>query len=151
MNKKHTGGKYMVFPSKKDQWITVLLWGISIIGFFIPIITGNGLSILLILPLIVFLLWFWFVTDYRIIGEKLKIRYGPVRQTINIKEIEVVFQAKKNPLAAAPALSLDRIVLHCGKFNVTSISPLDKQQFLQALIAINPHIKMEKSLKQSLS
>ncbi|API94048.1 MULTISPECIES: PH domain-containing protein [Virgibacillus] len=141
----------MVFPSKKDRWITVLLWGIAIIGLLIPIRTGNLLSVLLILPLIGLLLWFWFRTDYRIIGEKLKIRYGPVRQTINIKEIQVIFKAKKNPLAAAPALSLDRIVLHCGKFNVTSISPQDKQQFLQALVAINPHIKMEKSLKQSLS
>ncbi|GIP61868.1 hypothetical protein J32TS6_04230 [Virgibacillus pantothenticus] len=141
----------MVFPSKKDRWITVLLWGIAIVGLLIPIRTGNLLSVLLILPLIGLLLWFWFRTDYRIIGEKLKIRYGPVRQTINIKEIQVIFKAKKNPLAAAPALSLDRIVLHCGKFNVTSISPQDKQQFLQALVAINPHIKMEKSLKQSLS
>ncbi|WP_170875272.1 PH domain-containing protein [Virgibacillus pantothenticus] len=141
----------MVFPSKKDRWITVLLWGIAIIGLLIPIRTGNLLSVLLILPLIGLLLWFWFRTDYRIIGEKLKIRYGPVRQTINIKEIQVIFKAKKTPLAAAPALSLDRIVLHCGKFNVTSISPQDKQQFLQALVAINPHIKMEKSLKQSLS
>ncbi len=143
--------KSMVFPSKKDRWITVLLWGIAIVGLLIPIRTGNLLSVLLILPLIGLLLWFWFRTDYRIIGEKLKIRYGPVRQTINIKEIQVIFKAKKNPLAAAPALSLDRIVLHCGKFNVTSISPQDKQQFLQALVAINPHIKMEKSLKQSLS
>ncbi len=143
--------KSMVFPSKKDRWITVLLWGIAIIGLLIPIRTGNLLSVLLILPLIGLLLWFWFRTDYRIIGEKLKIRYGPVRQTINIKEIQVIFKAKKTPLAAAPALSLDRIVLHCGKFNVTSISPQDKQQFLQALVAINPHIKMEKSLKQSLS
>ncbi|NBJ69936.1 MULTISPECIES: PH domain-containing protein [Clostridia] len=141
----------MVFPSKKDRWITILLWGISIIGLLIPIRTGNLLSVLLILPLIGLLLWFWFRTDYRIIGEKLKIRYGPVRQTIHIKEIQVIFKAKKNPLIAAPALSLDRMVLHCGKFNVTSISPQDKHQFLQALVAINPHIKIERSLKQSLS
>lgn len=147
IEKKYTGGKVMVFPSKKDRWMAALLWGIVLLGVFIPVIMGNFISALLILPLILLLLWFWFRTDYCIIDNQLKIRYGPIRQTIDIKKINTIFTARKNPLAVAPALSLDRIVLDCGKFDVTTISPLNKQQFLQILIDINPNIKMEKGLK----
>ncbi|WP_200416235.1 PH domain-containing protein [Virgibacillus salexigens] len=136
----------MVFPSKKDRWLSTLLWVIAGLGFFIPLVNGDIISAFVILPFALFLLWFWFRTDYCIKKDKIKIRYGPIRQTVLIKDIKTIIKARKNPFAAAPSLSLDRIVLHCGKFDVTSISPRDQEEFLKSVLEINPEIEIDKRL-----
>ncbi|MFA1820782.1 PH domain-containing protein [Virgibacillus oceani] len=137
----------MQFPSKKDGWITGLLWGVSMAGVLIPAIVGNPLSSVVILPLAVFLLWFWFKTDYRIMDNKIKIRYGPIRQTVPIEDIRSI-RKMKSRFAAAPALSSDRIQIDYSKYDLVRISPENEEKFIKMLLEINPDILVDQHLKK---
>jgi hypothetical protein len=137
----------MQFPSKKDGWITGLLWGVSLAGVLIPALTGNPLSSIVILPLAVFLLWFWFKTDYSITENKIKIRYGPVRQTVPIDDIRSI-RKMKSRFAAAPALSSDRLQIDYSKYDMVRISPENEQKFIKMLLDINPDILLDQQLKK---
>ncbi|MBP2077778.1 PH domain-containing protein [Oceanobacillus polygoni] len=134
----------MYFPSKKDKWLTIVIWGIALLGFLTPLIKAQLMAALIMLFLGLFLLWFWFKTGYKIEGEKIKIYYGPIRQTIKINEIEVIIKSKA-PLTA-PALSMDRIQIRCGKYDIFSISPVDQDQFIKAITEINPDISLDTRL-----
>lgn len=135
----------MYFPSKKDKWLTILIWAIALMGFITPLIKGQLTAAVIMLLLGSFLLWFWFKTGYKIENDKIKIYYGPIRQTIIINDIEVIVKPKVL-LSTAPALSMDRIQIRCGKFDVTSISPEDQRRFLDTLKNLNPEISLDKRL-----
>lgn len=96
------------------------------------------------LVLALLLLWFWFKTDSRIVNDKIKIRYGPIRQTVQIQDIKLVIKAKRS--FAAPALSMDRIQITSGRFDVVSISPINKQAFIDKLLEVNAKINVDKRL-----
>ncbi|WP_249869631.1 PH domain-containing protein [Oceanobacillus saliphilus] len=134
----------MYFPSKKDKWITVIVWVIPLLGVIAPLVKGEFTAAFIMLLLGLFLLWFWFKTGYKIDGDKIRIFYGPIRQTVHIKEIEVIVKSKA-PLTA-PALSMDRIQIRCGRYDVFSISPEDQQKFLDMLTDINPEISLDTRL-----
>ncbi|GAB3796741.1 PH domain-containing protein [Virgibacillus kimchii] len=136
----------MRFPSKKDGWNTGLLWGVSLVGVVIPAMAGNPLSSLIILPLALFLLWFWFRTDYSITDNKIRIRYGPIRQTVPIEDI-IRIRKKKSRIAAAPALSSDRIQIDYSKYDMVRISPENEQKFIKMLLEINPDIVLDQQLR----
>ncbi|WP_163969789.1 PH domain-containing protein [Oceanobacillus halotolerans] len=138
----------MYFPSKKDRWLSIILWGVSLVGIIIPLITGSILTVIFTVPLAIILLWFWFRTGYLIEEDKIKVRYGPIRQTVNIKEIKRIHK-RKLPLSA-PALSMDRIEIMCSKFNVVTISPENQEKFIETLLAINPAIKLDDHLKEKI-
>ncbi|MEC5422555.1 PH domain-containing protein [Virgibacillus sp. C22-A2] len=137
----------MYFPSKKDWWLTLLLWGVASVGVVVPLITGDVTAALFMLPLALVLLWFWFKTDYKIENEQIKVRYGPIRQTIHIKDIKRI-NKNKNPFMA-PALSTDKIEILCSKYDVISISPVDQQKFIKDLLEINPTILLDNRLNVS--
>jgi hypothetical protein len=145
--RRSQGGLCMQFPSKKDGWITGLLWGVALAGIIIPAITGNPLSSVIILPFAIFLLWFWFKTDYRIIENKIKIRYGPIRQTVPIEDIRSIRKIKSR-ISAAPALSSDRIQIDYSKYDMVRISPENEQKFIKMLLDINPDILLDQKLKK---
>jgi len=136
----------MHFPSKKDRWITGLLWGVALAGVIIPAVSGNPVSSVVILPLAIFLLWFWFKTDYRITENKIKIRYGPIRQTIPIGDIKRIRKVKSR-FAAAPALSSDRLQIDYSKYDMVRISPENEKKFIKILLDINPDILLDKQRK----
>ncbi|WP_087971464.1 PH domain-containing protein [Oceanobacillus rekensis] len=134
----------MYFPSKKDKWLTILIWTVALLGMMTPLLKGQlaAAGIMLLLGLI--LLWFWFKTGYKIENDKIRIYYGPIRQTVKINEIKVIVKSK-SPLTS-PALSMDRIQIRCGKYDVTSISPEDQQRFLDTLTGLNPEISLDSRL-----
>ena len=134
----------MYFPSIRDKWITIITWGISLAGIIIPLINGQFTAAFIMLVLAGFLLWFWFRTGYKIEGEKLKIYYGPIRQTIHIPDIKLILISKM-PLTA-PALSFKRIQISCGKYDVVSISPQNREQFISMLLDIKPDISIDQRL-----
>ncbi|MDO6451111.1 PH domain-containing protein [Oceanobacillus profundus] len=134
----------MYFPSKKDKWLTIVIWGIALLGFITPLIKAQLISAFIMLLLGLFLLWFWFKTGYKIEGGKIKIHYGPIRQTIKINEIEVIMKSK-SPLTA-PALSMDRIQIRCGRYDIFSISPQNQDRFLEVITDMNPDISLDTRL-----
>lgn len=87
------------------------------------------------------LLWIWFGTGYKIEGKFLKVRYGPFKSKINIKEIKII-RRTKNPFTA-PALSVDRLEILFNKYDVINISPKNEGELIHRLLAINPHIHLD--------
>lgn len=76
-------------------------------------------------------IWGWFTTGYFIEEEKLIIQSGPLKKTIVISEIKKIVRTK-NPLSA-PALSMDRLEISYGKFEMALVSPKDRHQFIAKL------------------
>ncbi|WP_067730342.1 PH domain-containing protein [Oceanobacillus damuensis] len=134
----------MYFPSKKDKWLTIIIWAVSLLGVITPLLKGQFTAVFFMLLAGLFLLWFWFRTGYKIEGDKIRIYYGPIRQTVNIKEIKVIVKSKA-PLTS-PALSMDRIQIRCGRYDVFSISPANQYKFLDVLTDINPEISLDTRL-----
>ncbi len=134
----------MYFPSIRDKWITGLIWGVTLSGVLFPLIKGQFTTMMIMIILGSFLLWFWFRTGYKIEGEKIKVYYGPIRQTIHIPEIKLILKSKM-PINS-PALSFNRIQISCGKYDVVAISPQDREKFISALLDIKPDIPIDERL-----
>ncbi|GIO21235.1 hypothetical protein J18TS1_43350 [Oceanobacillus oncorhynchi subsp. incaldanensis] len=64
--------------------------------------------------------------------------------TLVIENMELILQSKM-PLIA-PALSLDRIQIRSGKYDLIAISPKDKLAFVEELAKLNPNISVDKRL-----
>ncbi|OZU90191.1 hypothetical protein CIL03_03345 [Virgibacillus indicus] len=135
----------MYFPSKRDLWITLVLWSVALTGTAIPLINGELMTAVFILPLSALLLWFWFSTGYKIENDIIKIRYGPIRLKVPVKNIQII-KKKKNPFTA-PALSTDKIELVSGRFDAISISPENQAEFLKKILEINEDITLDSRLK----
>lgn len=135
----------MYFPSIRDKWITCIIWGISLAGIIVPLVQGQLIATLIMVFLASFLLWFWFRTGYRIEGDKIKIYYGPIRQTIHIPDIKLIIISKM-PLTA-PALSFKRIQISSGKYDLVAISPQNRDAFISLLLEIRPEIPMDERLQ----
>ncbi|MHA6251179.1 PH domain-containing protein [Oceanobacillus sp. CAU 1775] len=134
----------MYFPSIRDKWITFLVWGVSIAGILLPLINEQLTALFITVTLAAFLLWFWFRTGYLIKDNKIKIYYGPIRQTIEIPEIQLILLSKM-PLSS-PALSFKRIQISCGKYDIVAISPKNREKFISMLLDINPEIPIDERL-----
>lgn len=87
------------------------------------------------------LLWIWFGTGYKVEGEFLKVRYGPFKSKIKIKEIKNI-RRTKSPFTA-PALSVDRLEILYSTYDVISISPKSESELIHSLLVINPSIQLD--------
>lgn len=146
----------MYFPSKKDIWFGLIFWGlilfilsIYIFGsdpFGMQLITYNSLLGTIISVLIIgLLLWMWFGTGYKINGGLLNNHSGPFRSKVRIEEIKKLSKIK-SPFTA-PALSIDRIEILYGHYEVIHVSPKNEDEFIQLLVKENPNIQLDKNLK----
>lgn len=134
----------MFFPSKKDTWFALLIWGV-IIFLAWQMIADKSLVVYVIGGLtIALLLWLWFGTSYKIEEELLKIKSGPFRSTVKIGDIKRLNATKT--LLAGPALSIDRIEILHKKYDIAIVSPKDRPAFIQALLTKNKSIEIDDSL-----
>nr|WP_246384388.1 PH domain-containing protein [Gracilibacillus halotolerans] len=86
----------------------------------------------------------WFGTGYKIEDGLIKIKSGPFKSTVRIKEIEKL-SATRNPLSA-PALSIDRIEILHGMYNIAIVSPNNKTEFIRILVNENSNIHVDENL-----
>ena len=129
------------FKSKKDVWLSVLIWGVIILMFFIMITEQNIVVYIVGILNNVLLLWLWFGTSYRIDDEALIVRSGPFKSTIDIKTIKKLKDTKT--LLAGPALSLDRIEIQYKTYDTVIVSPKDKIEFIETLLIKNNSIEVD--------
>jgi len=135
----------LVFPSKRDWWISVLLWGsvfVSVVSMAAALRTqGVTRDSLIPLPILVFawslVMWVLYGTHYTLTGDLLLIRSGPMRYKVPLAEVTAV-RSTRNPLSS-PALSLDRLEITYGRRRIM-ISPEDKGRFLKELEARCPRL-----------
>ena len=145
----------MYFPSKKDIWFFLLIWSSILVIVLLPFIltestgtqfissdsvAGRILSIVITAPLA----WIWFRTGYTIEDGKMKIKFGPFRWTIKIEDIKKINKTR-NPFSA-PALSIDRLEILYGKYDVVSISPKNEHEFVELLLKENSRILVDEKV-----
>ncbi|WP_455662616.1 PH domain-containing protein [Pradoshia sp.] len=144
----------MYFPSKKDWWMTIIIW--LFVGLFIifPVFFEDAgvwmtpefldkqwIKIMVLFPIGFVLMWMWFKTGYRIEDQSLIIQSGPFKKKIFINEIYKIRETK-NPFTAA-ALSMDKIEIYYAKYGVVAISPENKTAFVHQLRKQNVNITLE--------
>lgn len=144
--------KPLIYPSKRDTWLTLLLWAAvltMLVGATtlweapLPLAHRLGFALLL-LASSVFVLWILYGTYYTLTACDLIIRSGPFRWTVPLHSITRVFPTT-NPLSS-PACSLDRLHIGCqGSRRGVMISPLNKPQFLKDLQAQVPSLQFTAS------
>jgi len=141
----------MYFPSKRDLWLSLLVW-IPLLGVMIPIVLipfKNGqfdpISIFIFVPVVAFVAWIWFGTGYRVTDDELKIKSGPIRLTIPLEVITNI-ESTRNPISS-PALSMDRLEIKYGEGKLAIISPLDKEGFINLIIRKYPKVTINENIK----
>ncbi len=109
------------------------------------LLNKGGLTFVLPLVILALVSWLWFGTRYLIKGDKLVawagfIPYPPVaiQKIIRIKPTR--------SFIAAPACSMDRLLVQYGTSDYIIVSPKDKQGFVQALLARNQNIEVQGDL-----
>lgn len=100
-------GEGILFPSRRDRWLTLLIWlGSSgcVFGAIAAFGSGEGLLFTMLFPVImivsaVFMLWVLYGTGYRVSEQGLNIRSGPFRMNLAIERI-VSVTPSRNPLSS---------------------------------------------------
>ncbi|MGX9930199.1 PH domain-containing protein [Virgibacillus salarius] len=134
----------MYFPSKKDNWLALIIWGVTLLMGWQMITYKSLVSYIIGLLIICLLLWLWFGTGYKIEEGLIKIKSGPFRSTVKINEIKRL-NATKNPLAG-PALSIDRIEIIHRKYDISIVSPKNVAEFIRVLLTENQYIQVDNNL-----
>ncbi len=141
-------GRRVVYPSKRDAWIVLLLW-VSVLGMAAAAVAiwvdevshgfRAGMSALLTATA-GFTVWVLYSTSYTFDKEELIVRSGPFRWKVPLDSIHEVFPTR-NPLSS-PACSLDRIRIRYGRRWGIMSSPVNKSAFLRDLVTRVPELEL---------
>lgn len=129
----------MVFESKRDAWIVILIWGGALLcasaavqQFTAPLNPLSTIMLALFAGAAVFMLWVLYGIDYTLSVDELLIRCGPLRYRVPLAAIDSVHPSR-NPLSS-PAASLDRLLIrYNGQRRQILISPTPRADFLREL------------------
>lgn len=138
----------MYFPSKRDLWLTLVLWGAALFSIVPAIMDKNFIGLIIGLIIAIFIGWLWFTTGYFIGNGKITIKFGPFKKIVHIKDISKINKTR-SPFSA-PALSMDRLEINYGKFDGVLISPINEYEFIHLLLQENPNIQVDDRLRELL-
>lgn len=157
----------MYFPSKKDVPYTLLFWTPILFVVFVVMYNFEMYSrrfwsdfnvfgyFVAALPIVLIglSLWIWLGTGYKIEEGEIKVKSGPFKKRIKIKEINKLGTSKITFAAitplSGPALSTERIEMSYGKHHdVINVSPSSRRKFVKMLLAENPTIHTGENFAQ---
>lgn len=132
----------VVYRSKVDWWLMVLVFGTFIYGIAEGVLESDYI-LLSIMILIIFIIFFLFSQIRYIINNGvLEIKGGLSSSRVPVSDIKSVCKTC-NPLSA-PALSVNRLEIKYGNsFDYLLISPGDSTKFVAELIKFNPNIDVK--------
>lgn len=141
----------MSFPSKKGPLFRLIIWAsILLFGFtyffqeeafgFQAKTYQSAIGFILYLLVVLLFLWLWFGTHYKLAGNELIVKSGPLKYRVKIQEIHTLKMTKS--ILSAPALSSDRIEIRYKQRSTLLVSPENKAEFIKALTKENPAIKV---------
>jgi hypothetical protein len=138
----------MYFPSKRDLWLGLLIWGLVLLAAVPALLKPGKGQFIIMIAVILFVGWIWFGTGYEILDDELRIRCGPFRQRIPLQQIKEI-KKTRSPLSA-PACSLDRLEINYGKSKRVMTSPADKEGFIKLLVGKSPQIHLDEELRKAM-
>jgi hypothetical protein len=125
------------FPSKRDAWLTVVLWiaaatclASGVAGVAADPSLGKVVLLIVLADVAALVLWILYGTSYTFAGDLLDIRSGPFRFKVPVADV-VSVEPSRNPLSS-PACSLDRLLIRYGTRQIL-VSPQDRSAFLDTL------------------
>ncbi|CAM4160051.1 PH domain-containing protein [Flavobacterium weaverense] len=121
-----------------------LIFGTTL--FLQLIVEQNLLAIAIVVLIIILIVHMFVTTHYTINGDILEIKCGfTFKETVDIKTIKSI--SETNTILSAPATSIDRIEIQYGKFDSVVISPKQKLEFINDIVAINPAVVLHFKIK----
>ena len=121
-----------------------LIFGTTL--FLQLIVEQNLLAIAIVVLIIILIVHMFVTTHYSINGDILEIKCGfTFKETVDIKTIKSI--SETNTILSAPATSIDRIEIQYGKFDSVVISPKQKLEFINDIVAINPAVVVHFKIK----
>lgn len=137
----------IIFVSKVDFWLALLLWGLSLFTVSVPLwqwqrsahksFIQTILMTVILIPFAVLMLIPFFGTEYTLTNDQLQVDSGFSVQKIELTDIIYIMPTQS--MSSAPALSLDRIKISYQDEEIL-ISPKDKPRFYREIWARNPKI-----------
>ncbi|MGB4588518.1 MAG: PH domain-containing protein [Clostridiaceae bacterium] len=127
----------MKFYSRKDTTHTIFIWGTIVLSMVISYISytkdpENGLgTILVLLGVFLFLVWFWFGTFYTFKGDHIHARAGAISEKYYYEQITDIRRASN--FSSSLALSKVRMAMYINGTVKGYISPKDEKGFLTEL------------------
>jgi hypothetical protein len=140
----------LVFPSKRDRWLTVLMMFAFVMMAFsfvvlVPALPrgdiGRILTFVLLVATTVFSVGIFARTSYTVNDSNLVVSCGMLRWIVPVTSIVSV--SPTDDPSSAPALSLDRLLIKYevgGEMREILISPADQRGFIETLRAANAAI-----------
>ena len=135
-----------VFKSKVDA---IIIWPVIVILFVVFIlmaIDGVWPGMIFLLLLGAFILHTFYNITYTVDEHFLNIKTGFFKYA-NIDILQIRYIEYTRTGYSSPAASLDRINLQCGKKGTITLSPENKEAFIQLLLGINPGIAIKQKTK----
>ena len=131
------------YKSKIDIWLVVLFYVMMLLPTLVALIDMfSWIMVALDVLLLGFVSITLFNTKYIIDGELLYIKCGFLpKEKCFISQIVKI--KNTHNIISAPAISLDRIEIRLNNRQQLIISPLDKEEFINHLRAINLNIIVE--------
>lgn len=131
------------YKSDKDVFFFTLNWAtilVLLILVWMALSTGSVIFIPVWLIILMFVVSTWFVTNYEIQGDRLRVRSGVLNWNIPIDKIERI--GRKRSMNSGPAHSRDRLeIVYAG--GSILISPEREEEFLKQLKSINRKIVVD--------
>lgn len=122
----------------------LIIWAVIILFlkmFYDAIMTFSIVGMIVAIGLLIFIGSIWFLTRYRIEGEKLTVQSGFIIKNIDIEKITSIRRTKN--IFSAPALSLERIEINYHPYETVQISPKNTKLFIETLQKINTNIRVD--------
>lgn len=131
----------MKFSSRKSAVVPILIGFMLILG-----VIGSRdqvyVSLIILLPIVIYLVWMWFDTYYVIDGNQLFYKSALFKGTIDIQTINEIDRKKSLYAGPKPSLAGNGLVIKYNKWDDIYLSPANTDQFIDALKSINPKIKI---------
>ena len=131
----------MKFESRKSAVIPVLIGLMFILG---AIGSRDQLyvSLIILLPITLYLAWMWFDTYYIIDGDRLFCKSALFKGTIDIQTINEINKNKTLYAGPKPSLAGKGVIIKYNKWDDIYLSPVQTDEFVEALKSINPQIRI---------
>ncbi len=140
----------MIVKSKKDSLFKIIFFAFSILLLTIlyKILNKNSidindiLSIIIVSLTLVLIFWVFYGTYYKINKNTFTYNSGPIRGSIDIQKINIIYKGKTKWVGFKTATALNGLIIKYNKFDEIYISPKSNDEFIKALLKINNNIKI---------